>query len=312
MKKTPKAIALLSGGLDSVLSAKIVKDQGVRCRGVCFKSYFFNPERVVLSQAKEIGIPLEIINIGKAQFNIVKNPKYGYGKGINPCIDCHILMLKKAKNLMKKKNFDFIITGEVVGQRPMSQKKETLKLIEKEAGLEGLILRPLSAKVLEKTIPEKKRWVKRNNFFSISGRSRKKQLNLARKLKIRNYLTPAGGCLLTDLQFSERLKNLIKNRPKFKNKKEIEILKLGRHFWEDKILIIIGRNKEENHSLKAKTLRGDIVLEMKNISGPTCLVRYLPQKSNVQDKILQKAKNLIIKYSKRARGNTPDFYLNKI
>ncbi|MDD3734950.1 MAG: tRNA 4-thiouridine(8) synthase ThiI [Candidatus Pacebacteria bacterium] len=307
-----KAIALLSGGLDSILAAKIVKDQGIDVFGICFKSYFFNPEKIARLQAKEIAIPLKVIDISRAQFNIVKNPKYGWGKHINPCIDCHILMLKKAKDLMQKENFNFIITGEVAGQRPMSQRKTILKLIEKEAGLEGLILRPLSAKLLEKTIPEKMGWIKRNKLFSISGRSRKKQLILAKKFKIKSYTTPAGGCLLTDPQFSERLKNLIKKHPEAKTKKEVEILKLGRHFGENNTLIIIGRNKEENSNLIKNILKGDIILEMRDIPGPTCLIRYLPENYNIQNKIIKKAKKLIEMYSKKLNKHTPVFYLNKI
>lgn len=213
-------------------------------------------------------------------------------------------MFKQAKKIMKKENYDFIISGEVLGQRPFSQNKNSLALIEKEAGLKGLILRPLSAKLLPITIPEQKGWVKRENLLNISGRSRKTQLKLAKKFKIKNYSAPGASCILTDPQFSNRLFKLLKINPKAKAN-DIKLLKLGRHFWHPKrsvlkgrtfiSLIIVGRNHQENLKLKKLVQKRDIILEPKDFPGPTVLIR--PYKGKVNKKTLEKAKKLLISYS---------------
>jgi len=270
MKKT-KALVLLSGGLDSILAVKILEAQGVKIKGLGFKSYFFN-EKLAKKAAKELNIPIKIIDLSKEHLNLVKKPKYGYGKGMNPCIDCHILMLKKAKNIMLKEKFDLVATGEVLGERPMSQNLKSLKLIEKKSGLKGYLLRPLSAKLLEPTIPEKKGLIERKKLLDISGRSRKRQLKLAKKFKIKSYPSPAGGCLLTDLEFSKKLKDLFEKYPRCQGN-DIELLKLGRHFWQDKVKIIVGRNEEENKKIRKLAKRADVLIEMENYPGPLTLVR---------------------------------------
>jgi tRNA U34 2-thiouridine synthase MnmA/TrmU len=224
MKKNSKALVLLSGGLDSILAAKILKNQGIKITALSFRSYFFN-EKNAKKAAKNLKIPIKIIDFSRENLGIVKNPKHGYGRAMNPCIDCHILMLKKAKEILEKEKFhpapepsarygaSFVVTGEVLGQRPMSQNKNSLNLIEKESGLRGYLLRPLSAKLLEPTIPEKEGLIKREKLFDITGRSRKRQMALAKKWKIKWYPTPTGGCLLTDLGFGKRLKELLKIYP---------------------------------------------------------------------------------------------------
>jgi len=261
MKKT-KALVLLSGGLDSILAVKILEAQGVKIKGLGFKSYFFN-EKLAKKAARALNIPIKIIDLSKEHLNLVKKPKYGYGKGMNPCIDCHILMLKKAKQIMLKEKFDLVATGEVLGERPMSQNLKSLKLIEKKSGLKGYLLRPLSAKLLEPTIPEKKGLIERKKLLDISGRSRKRQLKLAKKFKIKSYPSPAGGCLLTDLEFSKRLKDLFEKYPRCQGN-DIELLKLGRHFWQNKVKIIVGRNEEENKKIRKLAKRGDVLVEMQN------------------------------------------------
>ena len=228
-----KALALISGGLDPILAALLIKKQGIRVHGLVFKSCFFS----VFSVKK---IHLITKDISQKHLKIVKNPPHGYGKRANPCIDCHLLMFKEAKKIMLEKSYNFIISGEVLGQRPFSQNKNSLALIEKKAGLKGLILRPLSAKLLPITIPEQKGWVKREKLLDISGRSRKTQLKLAKKFKIKNYSAPGTSCILTDPQFSKRLFKLLKINPKC-TINDINLLKLGRHFWHPERSVLKGR-----------------------------------------------------------------------
>jgi len=299
MRKKVKALVLFSGGLDSILAVKILKEQGIRVKAISFRSYFFDAKEAKKA-AKKLKIPLKIIDFSKDHLKIVKKPKYGYGKAMNPCIDCHILMLKKAKEIMEKEKFDFVATGEVLKERPMSQNFQALKIVEKESRLKGYLLRPLSAKLLEPTIPEKKGLVDRQKLLDISGRSRKRQLELAKRFKISFYPTPAGGCLLTDLEFGKRLKELMERYPQFQ-RNDIELLKLGRHFWQDKIKIVVGRNKEENEKIKALAKRKDILIEMENYPGPLTLVRgYSPKK--LSQEVLEKAKFLTQYYSTKSRN----------
>jgi tRNA U34 2-thiouridine synthase MnmA/TrmU len=297
MKKV-RALVLFSGGLDSILAAKILMEQGIEVIPVFFKSYFFGPE-IAQKSAKENGLKLKVIDFSKEHLKIVKKPNFGYGSSMNPCLDCHILMLKKAKELMKKNSHaDFVATGEVLGERPMSQNKKALELVEKESSLSGYLLRPLSAKLLKETIPEKKGLIDREKLLDVQGRSRRRQIELAKKFKIKFYPTPAGGCLLTDPQFGKRLKELLKNYPKF-NGNDVELLKLGRHFWEGKAKIVVGRNHQENLKIKKLAQKKDILIEMKNYPGPTTLIRSYGGK--ISKEILEKAKNLTKFYSKKAR-----------
>jgi len=307
MKKV-KALVLLSGGLDSILATKILKNQRIRITALSFKSYFFN-EKQAQRAAKELRVPLRIIDFSKEHLKMVKKPKYGYGKNMNPCIDCHILMLKKAKEIMEGKKpfgklratkFHFVATGEVLGERPMSQNKKALDLIEKESSLRGYLLRPLSAKLLKPTIPEKLGLVDRNKLLDISGRSRKKQLELAKKFKLKDFPAPAGGCLLTDPEFSKRLRKLFEISPDCR-RNDIELLKLGRHFSENTTKIVIGRNEDENGKIKKIAQKGDVLIEMENYSGPLTLVRNY-QKTKVSKPILERAKKLTQYYSTKARN----------
>lgn len=310
MKKKSKSLLLFSGGLDSILAAKILMEQGIGVLGVVFKSCFFNEEQAQKS-AKEIGLKLKVIDISKEHLEIVKKPKYGYGKNMNPCIDCHLLMLKKAKELMQEdscgcirvmsqakqgalrySDADFVATGEVVGERPMSQNRNILRLLEKESGLERYLLRPLSAKLLEPTIPEKKGVVDREKLLDIQGRSRKRQLELAKKFKLKWYPTPSGGCLLTDPQFSLRLKEMLKKWPSA-DCDDIELLKHGRVFWEKKFLIVVGRDKEENLIIKKLKKEGDIIIEPQNIPGPITLIRGYRKPSIL---VINKAKDFAKRY----------------
>jgi len=296
MSKMRKAILLLSGGVDSILAGKILENQGIKIIPVFFKSYFFD-EKNAQKVAENLGWKLEVIDFSKDHLKVVKKPKFGYGSSVNPCIDCHILMLKKAKQLMKKLKADFVATGEVLGERPMSQNKKALELIEKESSLKGYLLRPLSAKLLKETIPEKKGKVDREKLLDIQGRSRKRQIELAKKFKIKWYPQPSGGCILTDLEFGKKLRKLLEKYPEFDGN-DVETLKLGRHFWEGNVKIIIGRNHEENLKLEKIKRKGDFIVKMENYPGPTALIR--PYQGKVSNEILEKAKELILKYSKKA------------
>ena len=286
-----KTLVLFSGGLDSILATQLLKEQKLEVKALCFKSCFFDEKNAKLA-AKDLGIPLKVVDFSKKHLEIVKSPKYGYGKNMNPCIDCHILMLKEAKKIMSS----FIATGEVLGQRPMSQNKNSLKKIEKESSLKGYLLRPLSAKLLDQTIPEKAGIVKREKLLDISGRSRKRQIALAKKFNLKKYPSPSGGCLLTDPEFSKKLKELSNVFPKYK-KNDIELLKTGRHFWKSKTKIVIGRNEEENKRIKKIARKGDILVEIKNYPGPLTLIRPYGKA-----KFIKQAKKLTQFYSTKTRG----------
>ncbi len=280
----------MSGGLDSALAAKLLLDQGIKVIGIVFTSYFFSPIERSELLAKELQIPLIKVDISEEHLELVKNPPHGYGKNMNPCIDCHALMLKKAKALMSKYDIDFIATGEVLGERPMSQNRNSLSIIEKESGLKGRILRPLSAKLLPPTIAEREGLVDRERLLSISGKSRKTQLKLASKYGITGYSTPAGGCALTDPGYSRRLKDLMEHDEV--NGKTVELLKFGRHFRVDGSKIIIGRNEMENTRLEGYSGDGYALLKVRSYKGPITLVS-----NPTEDTILNCATPLTIRYS---------------
>ncbi len=223
--------------------------------------------------AAELNLKLASIDVTEEFLEIVKKPKHGYGSNMNPCIDCRILLFKKAKALMQEEGASFVITGEVLGQRPMSQKLNTMRLIEKEAGLEGLVLRPLSAKVLDATIPEREGWVPRDKLFAINGRGRRGQMDLARELGVNDYPCPSGGCLLTDPEFSKRLKDLMRYQDL--NPNDIQLLKIGRHFrLNPSSKLIVGRNELENERLLNLARDNDyLFMPGDELPGPTCLGR---------------------------------------
>lgn len=291
-----KALVLLSGGLDSTLTLKIMKKQGIDVEAINFLTPFCLCNRKngcgCLSRkvADRFGVRLKIFNMTTEYFDILKNPKYGYGKNMNPCIDCRILMHKKAKKYMKEIGASFIITGEVLGQRPMSQHRSALKIIEKENGLEGLILRPLSAGLLPMTIPEKEGWINRDSLLKISGRSRKVQKELTEQYNIGDYPCPAGGCLLTDLGFSRRMKDLIEYSDITLN--DIELLKIGRHFRLTSVAkLIVGRNEEENGKLLRLIGQGDIFFVPVEVKGPIAIGR-----GNFNQGAIQKSSAIIARY----------------
>jgi len=294
-----KAIALLSGGLDSTLAAKMVLEQGIELEALNFLTVFCtctNRGETCLASQKAVGalgIPLKVFNVSEEYLNVVKHPRHGYGSNMNPCIDCRIFMLKKAKAYMAGVGASFIVTGEVLGQRPMSQRRDAMRLIEKEAGLEGYILRPLSAKFLEVTIPEKEGWVNREELLSIQGRSRKPQIRLAEHYGIRDYPCPAGGCLLTDPGFAKRMKDLMFHAPDF-YLNDVHLLKIGRHFrLSPKMKLVVGRNEDDNKKIQTFALEGDILLKTMQYPGPLSLLRG---EDNVGG--IETAASITLRYSK--------------
>jgi hypothetical protein len=253
-----KALALLSGGLDSTLAVKMMLDMGIEVEALNFTSPFCTCtgknsgcKSEAVRVAQEFDIPIKVVHKGLDYLEIVRNPRHGYGKGVNPCVDCRIYLLRKAKEYMLESGADFIITGEVLGQRPMSQRRDTLRVIERESGLEGLLLRPLSAQHFEPTIPEKEGWVDRDRLLSIKGRSRKDLFSLADELDVKNYPCPAGGCLLTELSFVPKVKDIFEHSDEL-NLRDFTLLKIGRHFRiGDRSKVIIGRNEADNDLLEA-------------------------------------------------------------
>jgi tRNA-specific 2-thiouridylase len=294
-----KAITLLSGGLDSMLAARVIMEQGVELEALNFMTVFCtctNRGATCLAPQKAVetlGIPLKVFNVSEEYLGVVKHPKHGYGRNMNPCIDCRIFMLKKAKAYMEESGAVFIVTGEVLGQRPMSQRKDAMHLIEKEAGLEGLILRPLSAKVLPTTIPEKEGWVDRERLLNISGRSRKPQIELADHYGIHDYPCPAGGCLLTDPGFAKRMKDLMVYDPQF-SLNDVHLLKIGRHFrFSNGVKLVVGRNEEENQKIQTFAQGEDILLKVSSFPGPLSLLR-----GKLDEGDIEKAAAITVHYGK--------------
>lgn len=285
------AIGLLSGGLDSILAVKVVQQQAVEVTGLSFVSPFFNASQA-RKAAEELKIPLIVQDITDDHFQIVKNPPHGYGKTMNPCIDCHALMLRIAGRLMQEYNFDFIFTGEVLGERPMSQNRNALDTVARISGYKEFVLRPLSAKLLEDTRPEKEGLVKKAELLDIQGRSRKRQILLAKEFGVTEYPNPAGGCLLTDKGFSKRLKELLANTPN-PTLSEIRLLSIGRHFrLSNDSKLIVGRNKEENERLLDNFSAEGLVLTTEGIPGPWCILTGYSNKE-----IIKKAAQICAAYS---------------
>ena len=270
MKEKVKGVGLISGGLDSTLAAMVMKEAGVDVYGINFNTGFCitshrsevrrkkdNEPKKLMCQALrascDVDIPVEVVDVSKEFLEIVLNPKHGYGSNVNPCIDCRIFMLKKAKEYADRIGAKFIFTGEVIGQRPMSQYREALKLIERKAGLEGYLLRPLSAKLLEPTVPEKEGWIDRNKLLSISGRGRKEQYDLCEKYGFEDIPQPAGGCcFLVDVNFARRFKDLVSHREIGKvTNEDMILLQVGRHFrFSYDLKAIVGRDEQENKFLE--------------------------------------------------------------
>lgn len=288
-----KALSLLSGGLDSILAARVIIEQGIEVIGICFVTPFFGPENARLA-ARTLGIHLIEHDFSEEYFDMMKSPRYGFGGNMNPCIDCHGLMLKTAHGLLEKYGASFLITGEVLGERPMSQTRGGLNAVLKLSADRDLVLRPLSAKLLEPTKPEREGWVDREKLLDLSGRGRKRQEELAKGFGIREYPQPAGGCLLTEERYSQRLKELIAHEGL--NRRDAEFLNIGRHFrLASKVKMVVGRNRSENQRLLELKAEEDIAIRpSEGIKGPVGIIRGLPD-----DDILQNAGKILARYCDR-------------
>ena len=270
-----KALALLSGGLDSTLATRLILDQGLEVEAINFVSPFCLCEKGgcgAVGVAKKFNVPLKVVRVGKEYLKMIRHPKHGYGRNMNPCIDCRIFMLRWAKKYARKVGASFIFTGEVLGERPMSQHRQALEIIEKEAGLKGKILRPLSAKVLPRTEAEEKGWISRETLLDIEGRSRKKQIETAREFNITDYPCPAGGCLLTYKEFADKLSDLFEHKKRV-SLKDVLLLKVGRHFRFEKNKIVVGRNENENKVLLQSKAKSDYCFEAQQCGSPITLLQ---------------------------------------
>lgn len=287
-KKRPHCIALFSGGLDSALAVLLMLRQDIEVTALTFMTHFgcdlgdrsscgSNP----YPAAEKYGFNVKLMHLGRRFIDIVENPKYGRGKEMNPCTDCRILMLTEAKTFMEIVKADFIITGEVLGQRPMSQLKDKLNLVVKQSGLQGKLLRPLSAKLLKPTEPELSGMVDRELLEGISGRSRKRQIELADELGLDDYPSPASGCLLTDHGYSNRLRDLLAHRDRI-SFEDLNLLRAGRHFRLDQnTKLIVGRNEEDNKRITAFKNENQHLLEAVDIGSPVSLLDGEPTEENI-------------------------------
>jgi tRNA U34 2-thiouridine synthase MnmA/TrmU len=284
-------LGLVSGGLDSLTACLLIKQQGIEVIGLNFKSPFCQYESKFEIFQEKLGIKVHTLSLGDDFLDIIRNPKFGYGRNLNPCVDCRIYILKKAKEYMKKIKADFIFTGEVLNQRPKSQHMKALKIVEKESGLEGTLLRPLSALQLKPTIYEEKGMIDRSKLLGIKGRGRKVQLELVRDHGLLEEYFACGGCLLTDISFSNRMRDALKFNNALKLK-DMDILKYGRHFRFKKSKIIVGRNEIENNMLIQLKKLGDLIMEVPDIPGPITIIQ-----DEINEETLRFASSLTLRYS---------------
>ncbi|MEO0019304.1 MAG: hypothetical protein ABIK47_01505 [candidate division WOR-3 bacterium] len=272
-----KAVGLFSGSLDSILAFKLITEQGIQAVALNFKLPFGIAGRVPSQEQLQtlagiLGVTLITLEAGDDYLEIVRAPKYGYVLELAPCVDCRAYMLKRAKELMKEIKADFVFTGEVLGQRHFSQSRRSLRLLEKACGLEGRLLRPLSAKVLEPTLPELSGLVRRERLLDFHGKKRRRQIRLAQEYGIVDYPPPGGGCLLTDRNFASRCRDAIAHN-QFNTLKEIEILHYGRHFrLPSKAKVVAGRNEEENEIISKLAGPDDLLFKPLNTKGPLVLL----------------------------------------
>jgi len=291
----PKGLVLFSGGLDSILAVRLLQEQGVALAGVHY-IHVFTPSGAgdeAKRAAERLGLALHVEDISDQLLRLVERPPHGYGSGANPCIDCRILQFRRAVELMRTTEAGFLVTGEVLGERPMSQRRDAMRLIEKEAGVAGRVVRPLSARLLEETIPEREGWVRRDGLLAISGRSRRPQLELAARYGITEFPGPAGGCLLTDPGFAARMHDLLACQERC-TLNDVALLKVGRHFRLDpSTRLVVGRQKMENEAIERLARPGDLLLEAIGYPGPTALMRGANQ-----DGALRAAASITLRYGK--------------
>ncbi|MBW6515172.1 MAG: hypothetical protein K0B81_00975 [Candidatus Cloacimonetes bacterium] len=292
--KLKRAYALFSGGLDSLLSVLWMKKLGYEIIPLFFESYFFSADKAE-KIASSAGLGLRVIDIGEKLLEIIKNPRYGFGKNLNPCIDCHSLMFREAGKLMEQEGVDFLISGEVLGQRPMSQRMDAMNAVKKYSGYGDLIIRPLSQKLLPDTKPIREGWINKADMLDIQGRGRHRQIEMAEEFGLHEYSTPGGGCLLTDKGYSNRLKDLMNYN--MLEKRFIQFLRFGRHFRiNSEVKLIIGRNREELEEIFG-FVEDELVLRAANCLGPIGLVN---SKRMLSDDEIKLAAEIVLSYTNKA------------
>ena len=299
-KKQTTALALFSGGLDSIVSCRVMMEQGVKVKAVTFVTPFFGYELLARGQEyiEEIhakyGIDLMVRDVSEPYIKMLRNPPHGYGKNFNPCVDCKILLCTEAKKMMPEFNASLLISGEVIGQRPMSQRRDTLRLIERDSGCRGILLRPLCAKSQPITKPEEEGLVDRDRLLDLYGRGRQGQIQLAAKFGIKDYPTPGGGCVLTDPNKSKQIARYYEDEEDIKIP-DLRFLLVGRQFrlpnggW-----LALGRDAEENLKVAAVAEQDDIILQMEDRPGPTALLR---RGTHPEDK--QIAAGIVVRYARK-------------
>jgi len=298
-----RALALFSGGLDSILAVKVIQNQGVDVLAINFTSPFFGcspllgGEPVAAHYARQYAIPFLSLPLAEAFLEMLRHPRHGYGSALNPCIDCKTFMVRRAGELLKELQADFVITGEVVGQRPMSQRQDTLRLIERDCGIAGLLLRPLSARFLPTTVPEAEGWVKREALPAFRGRGRKDQMRLAAEFGVVDYPVPGGGCLLTEVSYIPKVKDMLGHQT-IPVVRDFELLRTGRHFrLSDRCKAVVGRDSSDNEKILASIKAGETSLLWLDGSSPLVLLVGEPQ----EDDLLQ-AGRILLRYTRATRG----------
>ncbi len=281
-RRKVRALGLCSGGLDSMLAGLVLRKNGIEVEWITFETPFFSAAKA-RNASRMTGIPLTVKPIYPIYIEMLKNPPAGYGKYMNPCMDCHALMFRLAGEVMQEKEFDFLFSGEVLGQRPMSQNKTSLRYVEKHSGYDGYIVRPLSGKNLPETIPEKEGLLDRDILLDFKGRGRKAQIKLAAEFGITEYPAPAGGCLLTDKGYTNRLRDLFEHQENC-TEEELHLLKFGRHYrLNPQSKLIVGRTQSDNENiLKYHHPKRDIVLDVKDFPSPIGLIPHGAEKDSIQ------------------------------
>ena len=313
------ALGLFSGGLDSILACRVVADQGVRVIALKFVTPFFDHELLdrreeyARSMLEKYGLEVELVDVSEGYLRLLENPVHGFGKHFNPCIDCKILMLRRARELMPMYNASFLVTGEVLGQRPMSQRRDTLRVIERDSGCSGLLLRPLSAKLMAPTPAETEGLVDRERLYGFSGRGRRQQKLLAAEMGITEYPTPAGGCMLTDPNLAARIKHFYNGLFSFGEARavgDVRLLSVGRQFKiGDDLWFILGRDERENIRLEKMRGPDDWLLRMTVRPGPLGLLRHAGLQAPGwpdEAEVLRRLAGLVVRYGKKVVGEPPE------
>jgi hypothetical protein len=279
-----KAVSLFSGGLDSILATRLILDQGIDVVAFNLKTLFSASKKDSVGEvelgAEQLGVPLKVVSVDREYICMLRRPKFGYGRNFNPCIDCKIFILRQAVKFAREIGADFLFTGEVLGERPMSQHGPALRCIEVEAGLGGELLRPLSAKLLPETLAEKRGLVDRSRLLAISGRSRRPQLELAKVLGISSFPSPAGGCLLTCEEYAKKLCDLFEFKKRV-SVSDVVLLRLGRHFRLGRNKFVVGRNEGENKELLTVRGKGDFCFELPDFVGPVTVLQGVKSREAV-------------------------------